>query len=455
MLFTWKSKSILLQLLLFDATVIQSLSSKPTKPEFVTLPTLREQAVIQDAWTEQRKANIPNILNKYGVDAWLMTQREYAEDTVFWSLKSAKQFSARRRTLQLFLANPKPGTPYSYSWIDNTPTVYTELLAILTTQNPSTIALNISPDISFSSGLHVGELTSLSTHLGPQWASKFVSVPMIAVEFVASKVPGQLEWYRKLQSTAWAMIEEAFSEKVITPGVTTTDDVEWHLRSKLLALNYTTWFHPDVTILTSLSPTPSTPNPHPQKPSPHPRKTIQHHDLLHVDFGVSALGLNTDTQHLAYVLPPSTTSIPSSLHHGLATTNRLQDIVRSNMLPGLSGNAILSNSLAEMRAEGINGKIYCHPIGDWGHSAGTLIGMTNLQEGVPVLGDLELLGEGYYSVELYAKSWVEEVGEVVNFYLEEDVWFDAETGTWEWVWGRQEEFWVVRSVGEEGWQEEL
>jgi len=72
MLFTWKSKSILLQLLLFDATVIQSLSSKPIKPEFVTLPTLREQAVIQDAWTEQRKANIPNILNKYGVDAWLV-----------------------------------------------------------------------------------------------------------------------------------------------------------------------------------------------------------------------------------------------------------------------------------------------------------------------------------------------------------------------------------------------
>jgi hypothetical protein len=45
-----------------------------------------------------------------------MTQREYAEDTVFWSLKSAKQFSARRRTLQLFLAKPRPGTSFSYTW---------------------------------------------------------------------------------------------------------------------------------------------------------------------------------------------------------------------------------------------------------------------------------------------------------------------------------------------------
>jgi hypothetical protein len=152
-----------------------------------------------------------------------MTQREYAEDTVFWSLKRAEQFSARRRTLQLFIANPIPGSPFSYTWIDNTPSVYSELLSILSTQNPSKIAINISPDISFSSGLHVGELSALSTHLGEEWTSRFVSVPLIAVEFVASKVPEQLEWYRKLQSTAWAAIEEAFSERVITPGKTTTD----------------------------------------------------------------------------------------------------------------------------------------------------------------------------------------------------------------------------------------
>lgn len=152
-----------------------------------------------------------------------MTQREYAEDTVFWSLKSAEQFSARRRTLQLFIANPTEGSPSSYTWIDNTPLVYQELSAILTTHNPSTIALNTHPDISFSSGLHVGEFISLSAHLGPQWTSRFVSVPMVAVEFVASKVPEQLKWYRKLQSTAWAMIEEAFSARVITPGKTTTD----------------------------------------------------------------------------------------------------------------------------------------------------------------------------------------------------------------------------------------
>jgi hypothetical protein len=214
-------------------------------------------------------------------------------------------------------------------------------------------------------------------------------------------------------------------------------------------MNYTTWFHPDVTIIASIPSFSSLlTNSHPLKPDLNPRETIHHGDLLHVDFGVTALRLNTDTQHLAYVLYPGETSIPPGLKHGPRKVNRLQDIVRSQMKIGITGNEILKSSLKQMRSEGIEGKIYCHPIGDWGHSAGTLIGMTNLQTGVPVLGDLPLLGEGYYSVELYAESLIGEIGEVVNFYLEEDVYFDKETRTWEWAWGRQEEFWVIKS--EEG-----
>ncbi|PMD21392.1 hypothetical protein NA56DRAFT_703571 [Hyaloscypha hepaticicola] len=363
---------------------VAGVASKPDKPEFVTLPTLREQTAIQDAWTEQRISNIPNILDKYAVDAWLTTQREYAEDTVFWSLKSAKQFSARRRTLQLFLANPKPGTPFSYTWgafklsyftiigeppsrIGNTPLVYQELFSILSTQNLSKIAVNTSPNISFSSGLHVGELSALSAHLGEKWTSRFVSVPMVAVEFVASKVPEQLEWYRKLQSTAWAMIQEGFSEKVITPGETTTEvitllsespgsifsicfydpfgntdernqDIEWHLHSKLLALNYTTWFHSDVMILTNL-PLPSSPSflpspsPYtaPHQPDPNPRNIIQHGDLLHVDFGLTALGLTPppNTSPTSSPLPNLHPSIPKTRPTKKQKVKQTQDIVRS------------------------------------------------------------------------------------------------------------------------------
>ncbi|CCF39275.1 hypothetical protein CH063_10147, partial [Colletotrichum higginsianum] len=75
-------------------------------PKYNPLPPPREQARIQNAWTEERKAGIPALLKKHGVEAWVISQREYAEETVFWSLKPASTFSARRRTTCLFLAEP-------------------------------------------------------------------------------------------------------------------------------------------------------------------------------------------------------------------------------------------------------------------------------------------------------------------------------------------------------------
>lgn len=106
--------------------------------------------------------------------------------------------------------------------------------------------------------------------------------------------------------------------------------------------------------------------------------TIQEGNLLHIDFGITAMGLNTDTQHMAYVLrtsdPVPETDAPESLKEGLRKSNRMQDILLEKMRPGLTGNEILRMSLAQMKAEGIEGQIFSHPIGDWGHDAGTVMG---------------------------------------------------------------------------------
>jgi len=152
-----------------------------------------------------------------------MSEKEYAEDTVFWSLKSATQFSARRRTVTLFLANVTDGSPSAYTWIDNTATVWSDLLKVLEKQKPESIAVNIDTQIAFSSGMHVGELENIINKLGPFWAEKLVSVPMLAVEYVGTMPKAQLRWYKKLMETAWAMISEGFSENVIVPGKTTTE----------------------------------------------------------------------------------------------------------------------------------------------------------------------------------------------------------------------------------------
>ena len=74
--------------------------------------------------------------------------------------------------------------------------------------------------------------------------------------------------------------------------------------------------------------------------------------------------------------------------------------------------------------------------------------MTNLQTGVPVLGDLPLLNKTYYSIELYAEHLLPDTNETMRFFLEEDVYWDGEKESWEWVFGRLEEFWVVDFPGE-------
>jgi len=211
-------------LLPLQAQSSQAQSSK-SSPQYVSLPPLREQAILQDGWTAERLAQVPSLLRKHGVDAWLMSQKEYAEDTVFWSQKSAKQFSARRRTTKLFLAEPTLGGTY-HSWVDNTPAVWKNLVEVLEAGTVSSIAVNVDADIAFSSGLHAGEYALIVQQLGPEWSEKLVNVPMLGVEFVATQPESKLEWYRKLQETAWAMISGAFSERVITPGKTSTE--VWH-----------------------------------------------------------------------------------------------------------------------------------------------------------------------------------------------------------------------------------
>lgn len=313
------------------------------------------------------------------LDPQQISQREYAEDTVFWALKEATMFSARRRTTQLFLANATAEGSYSYQWVENTDLVWTELQAILDAHQPARVALNTASELAFAGGLHAGERDVIAAALGEAWADRFVLEPMLAVEVVATMVPGRLAWYRRMMETAWAIIEEGFSSAVVRPGQTTAWDVEWWMRDQIQALNYTTWFQPSVYILGKtdlLASATSTKMDDPRAPD----HSISYGDILHTDFGVTAMGLNTDTQHLGYVLYPGQTAadVPASVVAGLRKANRLQDIVVANMEIGRTGDEILQRSLDQAHREGIEGKIYCHATGEWGHSAGTVIGTSIL-----------------------------------------------------------------------------
>ncbi|KIJ56981.1 hypothetical protein M422DRAFT_73022 [Sphaerobolus stellatus SS14] len=373
-------------------------------------------------------------MKKNGVDVWL---REYAEDTVFWSVKPATTFAARRRTVYLFHTNASSALPNPIVWIDNTPSVWSSLRDTLTTLNPTTIALNIDPDFAFADGMHAGELERVKEQIGDEWMKKTVRRPMLAVELVARRIDEQLEYYNMLMRMAWRMVDEAFSERNIEVGVTTADDLAWWFRDQIQALNVSTWNMPRVSIIRA---------PSSNSDPPTASSSIIEGDMLHVDFGLTFLGLNTDMQHLGYVLRASEgeDDVPNGLKEGFKKSNRMQELVRATMSPGKSGNEVLTECLKKMDNEQIEGQVYCHPIGDRGHAAGSLIGMNDLPYNVPVLGDLPILPKTYYSVELLARHFVPEWNATIEFMQEENVyWSDAKQG-WEWVFGRQEKFHLVR-----------
>ena len=306
------------------------------------------------------------------------------------------------------------------------------LRELLEDRDPNTIILNIDPVWAFSDGLHSGESEVLMAAIGEKYRSRVKREPRLAMNYISLRIPEMLPRYRKMQETVHAIISEAFSNTVITPGTTTTDDVRWWMRQKLQELGYTTWFQTNVDVQRrgGLDDTEES-------------VIIQFGDLLWTDFGVVAMNLHTDTQHLGYVMPRGETEVPMGLKQCLSNSNRLQDILLEHMEPGLTGNQVLRATLEQMHSEDINGTVYTHPIGDHGHGAGPLIGRWDSQEGVPIRGEAIMLPNVWHSIELQATTEVPEWGgQQVSCRQEEEAYLD-ENGVRQWVYERQNTFHVV------------
>jgi hypothetical protein len=306
------------------------------------------------------------------------------------------------------------------------------LTTVVRERDPETIAINVSHTHAFSDGLTLGEWEGMREALGPDYASRVVRRELLPLEYIEERLPEMLPAYRDMMEVVHEIVATAFSERVVTPGTTTTDDVVWWLRQRVTDLGLGTWFQPSVDVQrqggTGVEASP----------------VIRRGDVLHLDFGISVLGLNTDTQHMGYVLRDGETEPPAGLVHALRRANRLQDLLLEEMEPGRSGNEVLGSTLERMRAEGIDGTVYTHPIGDHGHGAGPLIGLWDRQQGVVGRGEVRLRPDTWFSIELQATTPVPEWdGQPVRMALEEEAFLDG-NGRRSWVLRRQEHFHLVR-----------
>ncbi|MEX2116182.1 MAG: M24 family metallopeptidase [Bacteroidota bacterium] len=425
-------------------------SQGPVNP----IPALREQARVHQEWLRYRlDVVLPRLMREHGVAMWVIPMREYNEDPVFSSLVSLTTLAARRRTIYVFydrgrekgverlaLGGSSQGGLYTV-YRDTTLGIIAELWGkeqwklfskVVRERQPANIVVNISETHAFSDGLTAGEWEQLREALGPEYAERIVRIDRLALDFISTRVPAMKAVYREMMAAVHAIIDEAFSNKVITPGTTRTQDVVWWMRQRTADLGFGTWFQPSVDIQRSGVASIEDPNP-----------VIERGDVLHCDFGITLMRLNTDTQHMGYVLRKDETDVPAGIKNILAVSNRLQDIHLKEMKPGLTGNVILAATLKQMRSEGISGTVYTHPIGEHGHGAGPLIGLWDRQQGVPGRGDVPVLPDTWFSIELQATTPVTEWNnQGVRSAQEEDVFVDSD-GRISWVRERQNRFHVV------------
>jgi Xaa-Pro aminopeptidase len=421
------------------------------------VPPLKDQHRMRQGWLKARLERVlPGLMRRHGVAMWIVANREYNEDPVFLSLVSPSLFAARRRTILVFFdRGPEKGVERLALGGGSNGGLYTVyrdpdvesrelwgqaqwvmLRKIVDERKPSTIALDISHTHAFSDGLSAGEREQLEGALGP-WASRMVRAENLPLEYLSIRVPEMLPAYRDLMRISHGLIARAFSNEVITPGRTTTEDVEWWLRQRVNDLGLGEWFAPTVEVQRKGL-----------KPGAVVRErsalAIERGDHLHVDFGIFALGLATDTQHVGYVLKTGETDAPAGLRKALENSNRLQDLLLERLRPGRSGNEVLADTLAAMKKAGLTGTVYTHPIGDHGHGAGPVIGLWDRQEGVPGRGDVLVLPSTWFSIELEATSPIPEWdGQPLRSAQEEDAVVD-DNGKVSWVLERQTRYHLVR-----------
>lgn len=424
-------------------------------PAQITYPIIlneRERARVIDEVLEDRFNNLlPALMRREGIDMWIIISREYNEDPVMRTMLPAEWLSARRRTVLVFydrgagreiekmaIARYDVGLLKAAWDLNVYPDQWEALVEIIKNRNPKRIGINTSDTYGLADGLVHTEYDLLMKYLPQSYKEKVVSAEKLAVSWLETRSEKEMTLYEQICRISHLIVQEGLSEIAIQPGVTATEDVVWWYRNRVRELGLDTWFHPTVDVqradpgnfdhLRTFSKRPE-------------RQVILPGDLLHVDFGITYLRLNTDMQQHAYVLKPGETEVPEYLREAFSKGNRLQDILVSRFEAGKTGNQILAESLNQAKAEGIDGSIYSHPIGFHGHAAGPAIGMWDNQKTVPGTGDYPLYPHTAFSIELNAAVFIPEWKKTIRIMLEEDGYYDGKS--FRFMDGRQKEIYTI------------
>ncbi len=408
----------------------------------------RDRAEVVNNILEWRLDNIiPEIMNRENIDMWLVMCRETNEDPVFWSMLPEPLFHARRTTILIF-HRKKDGTVerlsgggnmgkwYKGTWNDRSKTQFESLNELIVKLDPQTIGINVSPVHRSADGLSASLKESMLEKLDNKYQDRLVSAENLCIGWLETRSPEELSIYRHLCGIAHELIAEFFSNGVITPDITTTQDVVWWIRNRITMLGLETWFQPTIDVQR---------HPDLEEKYKYNNDVIRRGDLVHCDVGIVYLRLCTDMQWQSYVCHIGEEAAPPGLEKALGRAVRLADVLMGEFKQGLTGNEIGANATKKAEAEGLRPQFYSHPVGFYGHSAGTSID-TRPPEGQPP-GFLQVMEypmhyNTVYAIEFSSTTSVPEwKGKNVRISYEEQGVFTKDGCKW--VDGNQTKFYLI------------
>jgi Xaa-Pro aminopeptidase len=422
------------------------------------LPPWSAQLAIRESWLTKRHAMVLGMMRRHRVGMWIVVNEEFHDDPLAQLVAPPRPYAGNRDFFVFVDAGAAGLRKFSITGYpeENLARFFepmsegrnpAKMLAQLYGEfQPQRIALAFEGARGVTRSLSHATYQLITQALGTEGAGRVVSAADLIEEYLDTRIPEELATYTTLVRLTDEITKRALSNAVITPGRTTVGDVRHWLFDELGRRGVGTWFQPDLRIQGRGG------NAHetgkhaatPDAPGPAIEATvIERGDVVHLDFGISAMGLNTDWQKMAYVLRPGEREPPKGLVRAMANTNALQDAVMLHCArPGKLNTEVYDCAMTEMKERGIQAMIYSHPIGNQGHGlgAGISYGSAQVDSGRPAK---PLRLGSYISIELNTATAVPEWDGAKLFVMMEDDAYLTDRG-WKFFWPRQEAWYLIR-----------
>ena len=349
------------------------------------LPSWTEQIRLREEWLTRRHALLLDMMRRHGVGMWIVVNEEFHEDPLTQFVAPPRPYAGNRDLFVFVDAGPAGLKRHAvtgfweealsrYFETDRDPKPWDQAMkALYEKYRPRTIALSIDGKRGVTRSLTRSSYDFLAEAMGPEAKARFVPAAELIEEYSDTRLPEEAAVYGKMVELTETLARRALSSEVIRPGTTRVGDVRRWLFDRAWELGVSLWFQPDLRV---------------QRKGQAPEMSrgflaiadegvlIQRGDVVHVDFGFTFMGLNTDFQRMAYVLRGGEETAPAGLEAALANTRVLQDsLMREEARPGRLSADVYDGTMAKMKARGITAQIYSHPLGFQGDALGPSIDM--------------------------------------------------------------------------------